>query len=391
MGQAMPPYSKRPKWPFPEHGKLTAHPKRQWCKWIDGGTRYFGPWQNPDPGDEFAKAALKRYLAYMHAKAEQRPIQVDANDLTLHVAVNHYLTARNKDLQAGNLSAQQFTFYQEAGRLLLETCGRDKRVKDMGPPDFEFLRSKIPGGPVYVGNRIQLIRSIFKWVGEYYGIYPRYGGQFNKPPKREVRRARKPQLLFEPGEIRKLLKAASPALKCFILLGINCGFGQTDCAVLTITAVDLKNRVINVERSKTGVRRVCPLWPETAKAMKKYVRPNVANPQLFFYTRNGRPWVKMHVHRDEAGRIDRVTRNDPISLELRKLCNAQDIAPRGFYVLRHTFNTIAEGAADPNARKVIMGHAFDGMDDFYLHMDRQPEFMQRLQKVTDYVHAWLYG
>jgi len=382
---------KRPKWPFPEHGKLTAHPKRQWCKWIDGGTRYFGPWQNPDPDNEFAKAALKRYLAYMHAKTEQRPIQVDPSDLTLNVAVNHYLTARNKDLQKGNLSAQQFTFYREAGRLLLDVCGRDKLVKEMGPADFEFLRAKIPGGPVYVGNRIQLIRSIFKWVGEYYGVLPRYGGQFNKPPKREVRRARKSHLFFEPVEIRKLLEVASPALKCFILLGVNCGFGQTDCAVLTTTSVDLEKRVIAVERSKTGVRRVCPLWPETTEAMENYVRPNAGCPHLFFCTRYGRPWVKMNAHADDAGRVDRVTRNDSISLELRKLCKAQEVAPRGFYVLRHTFNTIAEGAGDPNARKVIMGHAFEGMDEFYLHLNRQSEFKERLQKVTDHVHAWLFG
>lgn len=384
-------HGKLPRWPFPEHGKLTAHPKHQWCKWIDGGTKYFGPWQEPDPGQEFAKAALKRYLAFMHARAEDRPVQIDTSDLTLHIAVNHYITARNKDMLAGNLSAQQFTFYQEVGNLLLKSCGHDKLVKDMGPADFEFLRTKIPGGPVYVGNRIQLIRSIFRWVGEYYGVLPRYGGQFNKPGKREMRRARKQKPLFEPAEIHKLLSTASSALRCFVLLGINCGFGQTDCSTLTVAAVDLKNRVIAVERSKTGVRRVCPLWPETVDALEKYVRPDAALPELYFVTRNGRPWVKVNVHHDEANRIDRVTHNDSISLELRKLCKAHEIPPRGFYVFRHTFNTIAEGAADPNARKVIMGHTFDGMDEFYLHVHQRPEFMARLNAVSEHVRTWMYG
>ena len=60
-------------------------------------------------------------------------------------------------------------------------------------------------------------------------------------------------------------------------------------------------------------------------------------------------------------------------------------------MFRHTFGTIAEGAADPNARKVIMGHAFGGMDEFYLHLHQQPEFMRRLQKVPDYVRQWLIG
>ena len=384
-------YDKQPKWPFPEHGKLTAHPRHLWCKWLDGATRYFGPWRDPDPGDEFAKAALKRYLAYMHAKSDQRPVQVDPSDLTLDVALNHYINARNKDLHLGNLSPKQFVSYQQVGQILLDSCGREKLVKDMGPADFEFIRTKLPGGPVYVGNQIQWIRSIFKWVAEYYGVLPRYGGQFNKPGKREVRRARKTRPLFEPEEIRKLLETASPALACFILLGINCGFGQGDCAKLTVAAVNFKKAVIDVERSKTGIRRVCPLWPETVEALQKYVRPNTAMPELYFITKYAQPWVKVNVHRDEADHIERITHNDPIALELRKLCKAQGITPRGFYLLRHTFNTIAESAADSNARKVIMGHTFDGMDEFYLHLHQQAEFMKRLQKVSEFVRQWVYG
>ena len=327
----------------------------------------------------------------MHLKSEQRPVQVDPSELTLHVAVNHYLTARNRDLLAGNLAPKQFQFYQNIGHLLLDSCGRGKLVKDMGPADFEFIRSKLPGGPVSVGNQIQWIRSIFKWVGEYYGTFPRYGGQFNKPGKREVRRARKTRALFEPAEVRKLLKAASSALRCFILLGINCGFGQTDCATLTGAAVDAKKRVISVERSKTGVRRVCPLWPETITALKKYKRPNTTLPELYFITKYSKPWVKVNVHYDEANHIDRVTHNDSIALELCKLCKAVGVQSRGFYLFRYTFNTIAEGAADPNLRKVIMGHTFDGMDEFYLHLHQQPEFMVRLRGVTDHVHRWLFG
>jgi hypothetical protein len=94
-------------------------------------------------------------------------------------------------------------FYQGAGKLLVDACGREKLVKDIGPADFEFLRAKLTGDPVFVGNQIQWIRSIFKWIGEYYGVLPRYGGQFNKPGKREVRRSRKERPLFEPTENRR--------------------------------------------------------------------------------------------------------------------------------------------------------------------------------------------
>jgi hypothetical protein len=38
-----------------------------------------------------------------------------------------------------------------------------------------------------------------------------------------------------------------------------------------------------------------------------------------------------------------------------------------------------------------MGHSFDGMDDFYLHLHQRPEFMERLNAVAEHVRAWLYG
>jgi integrase len=293
-------------------------------------------------------------------------------------------------MQKGNLSARQFMSYQEVGKFLIETFGREKLVGDLGPADFEFLRFKLKGGPVFVGNQLQWIRSILKWVGEFYGVLPRYGGEFNKPPKREVRRSRRQRTLFEPAEIHKLLKEASPAIKACILLCINCGFGQADCAKLAVKEVDLEKAVINMDRPKTGVQRVCPLWTETVDALKNYVRPNEALPGLFFVTKYGQPWVKENVHHDVAERVDRVTFKDSIALELRKVCKEVGVDTRGFYTFRHTFNTVAEGAGDPNALKVVMGHTFEGMDEFYLHLNRQQEFMQRLQKVTDHVHAWLY-
>ena len=38
-------HHKLPKWPFPEHGKLTAHPRRHWCKWIDGKTVFLNDYR----------------------------------------------------------------------------------------------------------------------------------------------------------------------------------------------------------------------------------------------------------------------------------------------------------------------------------------------------------
>jgi hypothetical protein len=58
----------RPRWPFPEHGKLTAHPKRQWCKWLDGKTQYFGPWR---------KLLAHTVAVFLNQRQGHPPLQLD--------------------------------------------------------------------------------------------------------------------------------------------------------------------------------------------------------------------------------------------------------------------------------------------------------------------------
>ena len=55
-------------------------------------------------------------------------------------------------------------------------------------------------------------------------------------------------------------------MQAMILLGINCGFGNVDCARLLLT--DIKNDWVSFPRPKTGAIRRCPLWPETVKAIE---------------------------------------------------------------------------------------------------------------------------
>lgn len=386
----------RPRWPFPEHGALTAHPKGKWCKWIKGRTEYFGHWRNPDPGNEWAKTALRRYLDFTRAAQDEQKATVAGSDLTIEIAANHFLSARATDVAAGKLGQRQFTYYRQVGRLVLKTLGRSVRVTDLGPADFVRLRRAIQDsgelGAVSVGNRVQWIRTMFRWVDEFYGVKPRYGGQFNKPPRREVRLGRRQRNLFTAVEIRRMIAKASPAVKCFILLGINCGFGQTDCATVPRTAFDFRKRMLVWRRGKTGVNRACPLWPETVKALRAYRRPHTAELPLMFITEKmGHRWVREVAVRDETGQVERVKYLDAISPEVRYVAEMAKVKPRGFYTFRHTFRTMAEGTGDLNAVRVIMGQSFSGLDDFYLHLDQRPDYQRRLRKVTDAVRKWVFG
>ncbi len=82
-----------------------------------------------------------------------------------------------------------------------------------------------------------------------------------------------------------------------VFLGINCGFGNNDCATLTFANLDLKGGWHSHPRPKTGVPRRCPLWNETVMAIRDWlkVRPNPADPShsdLVFLTCNGLPYVR---------------------------------------------------------------------------------------------------
>lgn len=80
------------------------------------------------------------------------------------------------------------------------------------------------------------------------------------------------------------------------LLGINCGYGNTDNARLPLSDVDLDGGWVTFPRPKSTILRRCPLWPETVVALRTAIdkRQKSKRPEfdgLVFLTRCGVPWV----------------------------------------------------------------------------------------------------
>jgi integrase len=186
--------------------------------------------------------------------------------------------------------------------------------------------------------------------------------------------------MFEADEVRRMVHAAGQPLRAMILLAVNCGFGNADVATLPTAALDVEGGWVNYPRPKTAVPRRCPLWPETVAALTDWLgrRPEPkaqADAGLVFVTKQGRRW-----HKD--------TSDNPISKETRKLLDALGInGQRGFYALRHTFQTIGDECGDFIAVRAIMGHA-DG--DISAHY-RERISDARLRAVGDHVRAWVVG
>jgi integrase len=341
---------------------------------------YFGLWADPD-------SALDSYLKHkddLHAGRTPRP---DTGAATVKDACNAFLNGKKAKLDTGELGERIWKEYKETCDTLVSAFGKLRLLSDLRPEDFAALRAKMAKrwGPVRLGNAIQRVRSVFKCALDA-GLIDRpvlIGPGFQRPSAKVLRlhRAKQGPKLFAAEEVRRILDAADVQLRAMALLGINGGFGITDCGRLPLSAVDLDNAILDFPRPKTGVPRRCPLWPETVAAIREALtkRPapkDEADAGLVFLTRQGTSWVKDGY-------------SSPVCFKFGKLLKALRINGRkglGFYTLRHTFRTIADESKDQVAVDHIMGHARNDMASVY----RERISDERLQSVADHVRKWLF-
>jgi integrase len=303
-----------------------------------------------------------------------------------------FLDSKEALVKAGEIAMRTFRGTRRTTDRIVEHFGKRRLVLDLGPRDFEGLRAKLAEtlGPVALGNKIQEVRSVFRYAyeAELIDRPVRFGPTFRKPAQRVVRIARAANgvHMFEAAEIRAILGAADPQLKAAVLLGVNGAMGQQDISDLPETAIDFDGGYISFARGKTGVSRKIPCWPETIAALRAAIehRPKPrqkAHSGLVFLTRLGRPWVR-----------DKPTgeHQDSLGPEFTKVLRELGLyrRGRGFYDLRRTFQTIADDAGDPVATSAVMGHAPASGDMSATYRQRISD--ARLRAVVEHVRAWLW-
>jgi integrase len=388
---------------------LFPHATKRWAKKIRGRTCYFGPWSD-------WQGALNKYQEQKDDLYAGRKPRGTVEGLTLRDLCNQFLTAKRHLFDTRELSARTFNEYHAVCERLIESLGGYRLVEDLGPDDFLRLRASLAKGvgPVTLANLIQRARVVFKWASSNCKSADRkpvtvwYGDAFRRPEKKVLRRARNQNgaRMFEADEIRKLLKAATQPLKAMIFLGINCGFGNNDCGRLPISALDLDGGWVSFPRPKTEIPRRCPLWPETVKAIREALSTRPAPKDedaagLVFVTKYGVSWSKeppIKTKKEDVSEGDETKRqrkpwtsvDNPIAKEMAKLLQelGAQRSGRGFYALRHSFETIGGESRDQVAVDAIMGHAPKSDDMSAVYRERISD--DRLKTVTNHVHDWLF-
>jgi integrase len=385
----------RPQKPYPEF-PLSPHPSGAWQKKIRGKIHYFGRWARRENGrlvrveGDGWKDALEEYKAVADDLHAGRTPRVKTDGLTVADLCNRFLTANLHKLEADEIGLQMWADYRRITDLIVAVFSRTRLVEDLAADDFEALRAEMVKrwGPVRLGNGVARVKAVFKY-GVDSGLIDkaiRFGGEFRPPDKAVLRphRAQSGERMLEADQLRRLIEAAGQPLKAMILLGVNCGFGNTDCATLPLAALDLDASWVNFPRPKTGIGRRSPLWPETVAAIREALaaRPEPMDPADAGLTFLG-PFGRRCVRDTEKSHTDLVT------LQFRKLLKRVGLhrAQLGFYTLRHVFRTVADAARDSVAIDLIMGHADPSMGAQY----RERVEDDRLRAVAEHVRAWLFG
>ncbi|HBG26988.1 MAG: hypothetical protein A2Y10_15415 [Planctomycetes bacterium GWF2_41_51] len=324
---------------------LTLHPTGQFCKKIKGKLYYFG---------KDKKIALQRYLeqaAFLHTG---KTILIEKEDsLALKTLCNLYLEYQEKKVQANNLSAGHFQDQVKSLRKFTTFLGQYCEIEQIGTLDLQNYKQKLLKcfSAQRVNLNIGIMKAMFHWAkkNDVLKNIP------NIDAINKVKIIKKERNVFIPEHILKLLQFSDNQMRAMILLGLNCGFGCTDCAELKWNDLDIDNSRVNLPRSKTGIGRNLLLWQDTVDTIAKLPKRG----ELVFYTRNGNPWVRTIKNIKADGTVKYVNDN-AISKSFSKLLKKTGIKAEkgvGFYTLRRTSATMAARSGDPFAVQKLLGHA----------------------------------
>jgi integrase len=342
--------------------KLTHHQRGYWCKQIDGKMEYFG---ERGGSEDDARRAL---IAFLHCRESQK-VPGNAAQMQLHslaAAYEQYYAGR---VAAGHVKHRTWADYDTAIQDFVALVGARTVVTSISPAEFSRVAGEwrvLP--PPRRANYIQTIKSMLSWAKAQI----EYGPDFHRPDQAEFRAWRRRRVVREipPDVLAVCWRYASPRLRCWLLLGLNCGMYAADLSALRWVDIRQIGGVwcLDWHRGKTGVTWIAPLWPETVSALPRRKRDDA----LVFQTKSGKALVR--------------GRTDEVAQAFRKLISRAGLKRKGiaFGSVRHTHTTVTGGSA---AAALVRGHAIGGMEELYSNVDRH---ISELQQVTDLARARLF-
>ncbi|MBC8217671.1 MAG: hypothetical protein H8E73_04345 [Planctomycetes bacterium] len=200
---------------------LTLHPTGQYCKKIRGKLYYFG-------ADK--RRALERYLQEatdLHSGRATRLRNADA-EMTLRSLCNLYLEHQLARVNAGDLTERYYADQVKSLRKFAGHTGPSCWISSIRTIDLQDYRNMLIqkyGTPAGANLNIAIMKAMFNWAkkNDILQSIP------NIDAVAKLRTIKKEKPLFDSTEIRQLVINADNPMRAMIWLGLNCGFGCTDC------------------------------------------------------------------------------------------------------------------------------------------------------------------
>ena len=208
--------------------------------------------------------------------------------MTLKQLSDMFLKYQFAKVKANAITAQHYNDQVSSLNKFMAFLGQRRRIKDISTLDFQNYKRKLQKQYTKSAHRLNLhisnLKTLFHWAKKN-DILQRIPNIDAITRSKIVNKQRR---IFTHEEINKLFTVADIQMKAMILLGLNCGFGCTDCSELQWKHLDLDAGRVIYPRGKTGVPRNLPLWPETIKALRAVPKKG----KLVFYTARGNPFVR---------------------------------------------------------------------------------------------------
>ena len=335
---------------------LTLHSTGQYCKKIKGKMHYFG---------KDKKQALERYLeqaAFLH-NGKAKMYKNSNGNMTLKSLCNIYLQHQQTKAASAEITIRHYADQISCLKKFMSFIGQHCKINEISTIDLQNYKRKLRR--VYnsahrMNLHISIMKTMFHWArkNDILDYVP------NIDAVSSVKIIQKQRHVFTSEEIHRLFDFADVQMKAMIWLGLNCGFGCTDCAELKWSDLDLANGRVKLARKKTGVSRDLPLWPETSQALEKIPKSG----KLVFHTSKDKPLIRTTCHINEDG-SSKYSNSNLVTSRFSKLLKRTGIrAPKGtgFYTLRRTAATIAARSGDPFAVQRLLGHANLKMATIYV-------------------------
>ena len=130
----------KPRKPYPDF-PLTPHASGAWQKKIRGKIHYFGRWGRMVNGkmerveSDGWQEALELYRAQADDLHAGRIPRTNSDELTVRELCNRFLTAKTRQVQAGEIALLTFEGYKQTTDLIVEAFDKSRPVDDLASDD----------------------------------------------------------------------------------------------------------------------------------------------------------------------------------------------------------------------------------------------------------------